>query len=259
MSYNNIKVAPDTNKGFFMKQTILFVLTVLLLGSCATTGYVSSDNEILARGYGVVNEPTITQSLFADKNSTISEENIQKILEGTFRLPDNLRVAVVKLESKQIGRMYGWWTNEEYLKTQQSYLDLLTEKLKSSPRVERVSVIPDILISNNPTFVTIRESAVRTQADVVAIYSINSEIYTRSKAFTRADIKAFATTQFILLDVKTGLIPFSATITKDYQSRRLDTEMDDSEARNRIKNEAVLLTLNEIGMQLIEFLNKEKR
>ena len=243
-----------------MKQIILFVLTVLLLSSCSTTSYVSDDNEILARGYGVVtNEPTITQSLFADNNSTISEENIQKILEGTFRLPDNLRVAVVKLESKQIGRMYGWWTNEEYLKTQQSYLDLLTEKLKSSPRVEIISVIPDILISNNPTFVAIRESAVRTQADIVAIYSINSEIYTRSKAFARADIKAFATTQFILLDVKTGLIPFSVTITKDYQSRRNETELDDSEARNRIKNEAVLLTLNEIGMQLIDFLDKEKR
>lgn len=243
-----------------MRQTISVVLTVLLLGSCATTSRVGPDNETLVRGYGVVhNEPTMTQSLFADNNSTISEENIQKILEGTFRLPDNLRVAVVKLESKQIGRMYGWWTNEEYLKTQQSYLDLLTDKLKSSSRVQRVSVIPDILISNNPKFVTIRESAVRTQADVVAIYSINSEIYTKNKAFARADIKAFATTQFILLDVKTGLIPFSATITKDYQSRRNETEFDDSEARNRIKNEAVLLTLNEIGMQLIDFFDKEKR
>ena len=243
----------------YMRHTILFFLTVLLLFSCATTGQMSSDNEIFFRDYGIDNEPTITQSLFADNNSTISEENIQRILEGTFRLPDNLRVAVVKLESKQIGRMYGWWTNEEYLKTQQAYLDLITEKLKSSPRVEKVSVIPDILISNNPTFVTIRESAVRTQANIVAIYSINSEIYTRSRAFTRADIKAFATTQLILLDVKTGLIPFSATITKDYQSRRNETELDDSEARNRIKNEAVLLTLNEIGMQLIDFLDKENQ
>ena len=242
-----------------MRQIILFILTVLLLDSCATTSHMSSDNEILVRGYGVVaNEPTITQSLFADNKSTISEENIQKILEGTFSLPDNLRVAIVKLEGRQI-RMYSWWTNEENLKTQQSYLDLLTEKMKSSPRVERVSVIPDILISNNPTFVTIRESAVRTQADIVAIYSINSEIYTKSKAFARADIKAFATTQFILLDVKTGLIPFSATITKDYQSRRNETELDDAEARNRIKNETILLTLNEIGMQLIDFLNKEKQ
>ena len=37
-----------------MKQIILFVLTVLLLSSCSTTSYVSDDNEILARGYGVV-------------------------------------------------------------------------------------------------------------------------------------------------------------------------------------------------------------
>jgi hypothetical protein len=243
-----------------MKQMILFTLTLFLLGSCATTQSTNSDGDYLvrARGYNTfANEPLITQSLFADNNATISEENIQKILDGTFKLPEKLRVAVVKLESSQVGRTHFWRTDEEYLKTQQSYLDLLSEKLKSSQRVEKVSVIPDILISSKPTFVTIREAAVRTQADVVAIFSINSEIYTRERAFSSTEMKAFATTQFILLDVKTGLIPFSTILTKDYQSQRTKgTDLNDWEARNRVKNEAVLLTLNEIGKQLVEFLEK---
>jgi len=239
-----------------MKQKIVLFLTLFLLVSCSVTKPISSGSVVTA--YGITNESLITQSLFSDNQATISEENIQKILEGSFSLPSKLRIAIVKLESKQYQQRY-YWTNEEYLKTQQSYLDLLSERLKSSQRVEKVSIIPDILLSNNPTFVNIRESAVRTQADVVAVYSINSEIYTKYKVFTSTDIKAFATTQFILLDVKTGLIPFSATITKDYQSQKLKIDLDDREAINRVKNEAVLLTLNEIGIQIIDFLDSEKK
>jgi hypothetical protein len=180
-----------------------------------------------------------------------------KILDGTYRLPEKLRVAVVKLDSKQYQQRY-YWTNEDYLKTQQAYLDLLSDNFLSSPRVEKVIVIPDLLISSNPTFVNIRESAIRTQADVVAVFSINSEIYSKTKIFSSTDIKAFATTQFILLDVRTGLIPFSTTVTKDYQSQKLKTDFDDFEARDRVKNEAVLLTLNETGRLLIEFLETGK-
>ena len=231
-----------------MKQILIF-LTISLFASCATTGYVSSGNNL----YDGDEKSIITQSLFSDKNSTISEENIQKILEGTYRLPEKLRVAIVKLESKQFQRNY-YWTNEEYLKTQQSYIDLMTEKLIGSNRVTNVFVIPDLLTSNNPSFSNIRESAVRTQADIVVVYSINSEIYSKYKFFS-TDIKAFATTQFILLDVRTGLIPFSQVVTKDFQSQKQKKDFDELEARNRVKNEAVLLTLNEIGDKLTKFLN----
>ena len=248
-----------------MKQTIFFLLTIFLLCSCTTQSHMTSSggDHLMVRASGIAstNEPfLITQSLFADNSSTISEENIQKILDGTFSLPEKLRVAMVRLGGRQMRRGSWWATNEEYLKSQQSYLDLLSGKLNTSQRVQSVSVIPDILISNNPTFTIIREAAVRTQADVVAIFSINSEIYTRERAFSSSEIKAFATTQFILLDVRTGLIPFSTIITKDYESQRIrGTDLNDWEARNRIQNEAVLLTLNEIGKQLIEFLDKEKR
>jgi len=217
---------------------------------------MSSGNLYRAAGYHSVFEEPITHSLFTDKNATISEENIQKILEGSFKLPDILRVAIVKLEGLN-RRNYWDWTNEEYLKTQQSYLELFTENFKSSQRVTSVSIIPELLISRNPTFVHIRESAVRTQADIVAIFSITSEIYSRPRVFSPDMIKAFATIEFILLDVRTGLIPFSTIVTRDYESTRQKEDFDLSEARNRVKNEAVLLTINEIGEQLTKFLKSD--
>ena len=235
-----------------MKQTIFFIVTVLVLTSCTTTGNLNSESS----SYDTT-EPPITQSLFNDKNSSISEENIQKILDGNYELPKKWRIAIVKVESKQYQRYY--WTNEEYLKTQQSYLDLFTEKFKNFQQVTSVSVIPDLLISNNPTFVNIRESAVRTQANIVAIYSITSDIYSRYRAFSPDIIKAFATVEFIIMDVRTGLIPFSTIVKKDYRSQKEKTDLDYLEARNRVKNEAVLLAINEIGQQLTNFLKTDNK
>jgi len=243
-------------KQLVKKASILFA-TVFMLASCAPTAYRSSGDFYRAAGYYTEPEP-ITQSLFNDKNATISEENIQKILEGSYKLPEILRVALVKIEGKQFQRRNYWdWTSEEYLKSQQSYLELFTEKFKSSERVVSISTIPDLLISSNPTFVNIRESAVRTQADIVAIFSITSEIYSKPKVFSPDIIKAFATIEFILLDVRTGLIPFSTIVTRDYQSTKQKEDIDVSEGRNRVKNEAVLLSINEIGEQLTRFLKPD--
>lgn len=72
--------------------------------------------------------------------------------------------------------------------------------------------------------------------------------------FSKTDIKAFATTQLIIMDVKTGLIPFTTIVTKDVQSKKQENELNDSEAVNRTKNEAVLSTINEIGEQMNDFL-----
>jgi hypothetical protein len=201
------------------------------------------------------NGEPITQSLFSDKNSTISEENIQKILDGNFKLPQQLRVAVVKVESTSSNRRY-YWNDEQYLKTQQSYLDLFANKLKQSPKVISVLTIPDLLLSRPQTFTNIREAAVRLQADIVVVYSITTDVYSKYKLFTKPDIKAFATTQLIMLDVRTGLVPFSTIVTKDQLSKKLDNELDNNEATNRIQKEAVLMTIEEIGKMLTNFINK---
>ncbi|MDG1930127.1 MAG: hypothetical protein P8I58_02250 [Flavobacteriaceae bacterium] len=235
---------------------IIYLILIIALSSCSVNRQIGQSSQgVSARGY-YEPDPPITKSLFDDKTSTISEENIQKILDGNYSLPDNLRVSLVKLESTQNRGNY-YWNDEEYLKSQQKYLDLFTTKFKQSGRVLKVSKIPDLLISNNPTFTSIREAAVRTQSDIVVIYSINSDLYSKNKLFSKSDIKAFATTQLIILDVRTGLIPFSTIITEEYQSKRQENELNDNEAENRIKHEAVLLTIQEIGKRINSFLKNE--
>src|SRR5688572_21613587 len=117
-----------------MKNIPALLAFVIFISSCAPSRYVSSD------GSGDENDPPITQSLFNDKSSTISEEHIQKILDGTYTLPRQLRVAVIKLEGQQKRYYWNYWSDEAYLKTQQAFLDSFTSKFKQSPRVSELEI-----------------------------------------------------------------------------------------------------------------------
>lgn len=234
---------------------IIASLPVLFfLFSCGTSRQAAGDN--YTREYA---DTVITQSLFSDRNATISEENIQKLLDASYRLPGSLRVAMVRIDNNNnSSRRYNYFSNDEdYLKTQQSYLDSFTNRIRQSGRVKKVSVIPEIVVSKNPGFTQLREAAVRLQADVVVVYSISSDIYSRYKMFSGPDLKAFATTQLILLDVRTGMVPFSTIVTKDQFSRKMKSELDNTQAANRVQHEAVLLSIDETGRQLLDFLKQD--
>ena len=191
--------------------------TAVFISSCETASKLSSPTPASGPEYA---DTLITQSLFNDRSSTINEEGIQKILDGNYKLPQQLRVAIVKLEPQLKAHYWSYWNDEEYLKTQQAYLDLFSEKFRQSSRVTKLTIIPDLLISKAPSFTSIREAAVRMQADIVVVYSITGDLYSKYKLFTKTDIKAFATTQLIVLDVRTGLVPFSTIVTKDYLSQK---------------------------------------
>jgi hypothetical protein len=232
-----------------------------MLGLLAIAGLMSSCGPSYQTAhYGNDYNPPITQSLFSDKSATISEENIQKILDGNYSLPKQLRVALIKLEGAQRRYYWNFWSDEEYLKTQQAYLDSFTAKLKQSPRVLKITSIPEMLLSKEPaSFTTLRESAVRMQADVVVVYAINSDIYTKYRSFKKPNVKAFATTQLIIMDVRTGLVPFTTVVTRDFMAPQIRNDIETTEARNRVQNQAVILTINEIGDQVTKFLSKEQK
>jgi len=118
-------------------------------------------------------DTTIVESLFDDKSSSISEENIRKLLDGTYQLPASLRIAIVRLGTSKQRRYF--WNDEYFQKSQQSYLDSFTVRLRSSHRVASVSVVPSIMMASTPSFTSIREAAVRMQCNMVLVYSISGD------------------------------------------------------------------------------------
>lgn len=197
-------------------------------------------------------DTTIVESLFDDKSSSISEENIRKLLDGTYQLPASLRIAIVRLGTSKQRRYF--WNDEYFQKSQQSYLDSFTVRLRSSHRVASVSVVPSIMMASTPSFTSIREAAVRMQCNMVLVYSISGDYYSRYNLFKNPDLKAFATTELLLMDVRTGLIPFSTTVTRDVLTRKTKDDLDVEQTRDRVLDEAALATINDVGSRIVSYL-----
>jgi hypothetical protein len=236
-----------------MRQALPAIFALLIFASCYSSRNFPAAQEVNHTALGILQDTPIARSLFIDKTSTISEENIQRVLDGTYQLPQQLRIALIKIDGSNEGKYY--WNDESYLKNQQSYIDHFTNTLRQSARVKKITLIPDLLVNKPVSFTYLREAAIRMQADVVVLFTVTSDVYTKYKTFARDDIKAFATTQLVILDVRTGLIPFSAISTKDVLSQKKKEETDAYEARSRIKSEAVLLTIGDIGEKVTAFLN----
>jgi len=237
-----------------MKHYALFIVALFVLMTSCMSYKSAAPYQEPVKYAASAPEDNITQSLFDDKDSKITEENIRKILDGKYSLPQHLRVAVVNIDNRQSNRYY--WNDEDYLSSRQRYLTTLTSNMEQQRRVQKVSLVPDIMLSSSPTFTSIREAGVRIQADIVLIYSIKGGTYSKYKMFSANEYKAFATTQILIMDVRTGLVPFSTVVTEDYMSKKQKDDFNDSEAEKRIQEEAVAKTLVRVCDDINSFLNK---
>lgn len=232
-----------------MKKFAIFLLFgfLLTLISCESNRYA----QIASR------KDPIKESLFNSLDRTINEEDIKKLLDGELRLPDTLRIAIYKFGTTNRSFQYLYYGigEENSVKAHQSFVDTLVSKLHENPKVKQVNIIPSLMLSTQPTITQLREAAVRMQSDILLVFSSSSDIYYKSKVLKKDQTKAYATTEAFVMDIRTGLIPFSTMITKDFLTQRLSLE-EYEETRRRAQRLAVLLTLDEVGKQVNLFLKK---
>ena len=160
--------------------SLSLILSLACLFSCGTSRTVPGTYQYNDRATLVMPNPeamseSITQSLFQDQGRTISEADIQRLLDGEIKIPDSARLALYKISasSNSIRRYYSYQTsNEELLKWQQNQIETLSESINNSRQVSKVMLMPSLLTHNSPNLTNLRESAVRMQADLLLIFSI---------------------------------------------------------------------------------------
>ena len=75
--------------------------------------------------------------------------------------------------------------------------------------------------------------------------------------FKKNEVKAFATCESLLMDIRTGVIPFSDVLTHDVLKKKEDEDFNNDELRKRAIQEASKLTLESLGNDLIDFFKNE--
>jgi hypothetical protein len=222
-----------------MNRILHLLPLVVLLSACATTGMVESPYPPMDAG------PTLSASLFPSDQSVISQAAIDTILQSRVTLPENTKAALINFSSVTDSNTYGYGysRSEAVMKMQQSYIDHLSSGLMETGFLESVVHLPSMLTPQSPTIPVLREAAVRVQSPILIIFQIQSDTYQEYRIFRSSRAKAYATIEFVLLDVRTGIIPFTAIVTEEYETEKNDSDSNTEEMMKRAENEATLRAL----------------
>ena len=164
-------------------------------------------------------------------------------------------MAIYNFGEHSVSKYYSSWRyDEEYLKLKQAYLETLSDKVISSDKVEKTILMPSILTSAYPTVTNLRESAVRVQADLLLVFKTTSDIYYRYKVFKKDEAKAFASVEAVILDIRTGVVPFTTITTKEKLLIKSSASMDVQELRKEAEQQALRLALEETADKIVGFL-----
>lgn len=235
-----------------MKKLIFPLLSVLALAGCAMEPVSTVDRsdvyyESTARGQGGE-----TQSLFTSDEAILSAGDIAKILAYRYTAPPHNRIGIVAL-----GRPFWFGYSEELARTGTDIQTGMVAKLRASPRVYDASYLPTLLIPEKRTVGHYREAAARYQADLLLVYQAACRTYDKYRFFSPDEAKSFCNVEAVILDIRTGIVPFTVTASRDFMTKenKEDTNFRETMARAELK--ALADALAEVGDEVVGFLARQ--
>jgi hypothetical protein len=209
---------------------------------------------IMAKSDYLEREP-IETSLFPSDQAVMSDDAVARILSSKLELPAKAKLAIMKFpdsEGSRYGRFY--WRDEDYLKLQQSQMDGLARALLASDQIVEVTPLPTLMTPPKVSIPVLREAAVRMQADLLLVFRIGSDTYSQYRAFSKDKVKAYSTCEIVLLDVRTGLVPFTRVISREQLELKQPGDLDLSETMRRAEEASAAQTLKAAADDLVAFV-----
>lgn len=210
---------------------------------------------VMATAEYAAKEPIAT-SLFPSDQAVLSDEAVARILSSKLELPAKAKVALMKFPDSDGSRNYGryYWRDEEYLKLQQNQVDTLTSALQASDQITEVTPLPSLMTPSRVSIPVLREAAVRMQADLLLVFRVGSDTYSQYRAFGKDKVKAYSTCELVLLDVRTGLAPFTRVVSRERLEMKQPTDLDLSETMRRAEQMSAAEALKGAADDLVEFI-----
>ena len=200
-------------------------------------------------------EPIAT-SLFPSDQAVMGDDAVARILSSKLELPAKAKVALMKFPDAEGPRYYGraYWRDEEYLKLQQSQVDTLTEALVASDQIAEVTPLPSLMTPSRVSLPILREAAVRMQADLLLVFRVGSDTYSQYRTFAKDKVKAYSTCELVLLDVRTGLVPFTRVVSRERLEMKQPADLDLAETMRRAEQTSAAEALNGAAQDLVRFM-----
>lgn len=190
-------------------------------------------------------------SLFSSRSSSLVNAQLEELLNYRLDLPAQNRIAILKLTGNPSWHGY----SQSFNQINQAISSSFIKELKGSPIVYDASFLPSLLIPKERTLATLRESAARYQADLLLAYGTSCRSFEKHRFIDPDETKAYCSVEIVVLDVRTGIIPFTHVATNQFKAKK---ELGDINFRETIKKAeltAISNSLNESAKQLVAFLD----
>jgi hypothetical protein len=237
---------------------IAMLAVCLTLGACATpytpprADDFSSDGPGSRDRLGVISTymPTET-SLFSSDADVLSDAEIARVLDFQYTPPARSRIALLPI---------GWgnwtgWSEQMALATDDINSALVT-RLRSSSRIQQASFLPTLLVPEKRSVPYLREAAARYQADLLLIFRASCRSFERYRLLRADQTRALCAVEAVLLDVRTGLVPFVSNAAKTFEATQNDSDLSFRETVLKSQLDAIGLALGEVSTATVEFLER---
>jgi hypothetical protein len=180
----------------------------------------------------------------------LSDSAIRRILDYRLELPSSSRLAVLQLGTRSLEE---WRWSTEARPGEVS--ELLLKTLRSSARVRSASLLPSLLVPRQRTVGYLREAAARYQADLLLVYRTDCRTFERYRFLASDAVKATCVVEAVLIDTRTGIVPFTASESRDFEAKKSKDDTNFRETVRRAELEAVGAGLADLGSRVVEFLS----
>lgn len=225
-----------------MFKYLLCTIILSFLYSCSSAvkdySYMNKNN--------YQSKPALTKSLI-DSSKPLSESAIQKVLNSKVKIPKKVSLAVTRINS-----------THEFQRIDEVIAKDFYDTKNWGKRVQTIIPVPQVLINDPVTIEGLRRSAVLLQADMLLIVMPYSYGNWKFKWFEQNRARGTTSLEVLLLDIRTGVIPFTSIITETVEIKKDSKEYDNNELVSRARVSSEKKALIQVATQVEHFLNSAK-
>jgi len=228
-----------------MKKYLISIIALLATG-CTSIATTHRPNDY----YNAVSKESSNEPLFDNIGGALADKDIERILNYRLKLPAQSRIAILKLSSENYWRYY----SNDFIQLSKSIAVDFIGQLKESPRVYDASFLPSMLVPEQRTLPYLREAAARYQADLLLAYRSNCRTFEKYKIIDPNETKAYCSVEAVLLDVRSGIVPFTVVSSNEFTARKQSGDTNFNETIKKAEITAVSKSLKEAASRLNSFL-----
>jgi hypothetical protein len=220
---------------------------LVVLGGCAS--FTSPRPSEYYASSGLAGDDRL--SLVAADAAILPDDDLRRLLDYEYTPLALNRIALLPMNSS----LRSSWSAD--LARAVAAIDArLLETLEASEPIFDASFLPAMLVPEKRTAPYLREAAARYQADLLLALTSTCEAFQGSRLFQADQARAYCRVEAALLDVRTGLVPFSAASTKTVELTESDEDLVTQETGLRAEIDAIAAALVEIADAVVAFVEQ---